>query len=264
MKRLVYTCVFAVLAVTAGLAADVFSQLHITPEDAKQAVSGAVLTGLPSNSFGSAAFKAAPATVRVALVDGAVTWMKSYVASAEFKRDYLHMRDTVKPQPPVFKGTPEDEAKASAPQDPLKDPDTQKMLAALPADQRKQVEDSLKQMTAIIAQQNTPEAQQRRLQMIKADRANRTQTYQTELAKWQKDYPEDPRPLVVRRLHEFLDLSATVDFNAQTSGPNHTGSFVKPEYQAQSDQWKLCFRAGKEATTAARTAVQTWLKELGG
>ena len=38
--------------------------------------------------------------------------------------------------------------------------------------------------------------------------------------------------------------------------------FVNPAYQAKSAQWKTCYRAGKQATTAARAAVQAWLKEL--
>ena len=163
----------------------------------------------------------------------------------------------------MFKGTPEDEAKIAV-QDPMKNPDTQKMLATLSPDQRKQVEESLKQMAAALARQQTPEAEQRRVQMIKAQRANETATYQTRLATWQQDFPDDPRPLVIRRLHEFLDLSASVDFNGRTTGPTHTGSFVNPAYQSKPDQWKLCFRAGKDGTTAARTAAQAWLKELGG
>ncbi|MGH9410218.1 MAG: hypothetical protein ACRD1V_12275 [Vicinamibacterales bacterium] len=264
MKRITLVAVAVCAMVGAVLAADVFSELHITPADAKEAVNGALTSGLPGSVFGTAAFKAASPTARVAIVNAGVAWIKSYAASPEFKQAYLQMRDRIKPQPPVFKGTPEDELKATAPKDPLQDPDTQKMLASLPPDQRKQVEENLKGMAAMIAQQQTPQAQQMRLQAIKADRANETQRYQTDLAKWSKDYPEDSQPLVIRRLHEFLDASADVDFNAQTKGPNHTGSFLNPAYESKPDRWKLCFRAGKDATTAARTGVQAWLTELGG
>lgn len=264
MKRFVLVLVFACAAGAAGLAADVFSLLHMDPANAKEIVSGALASGLPGSVYGVAAFKAASPATRVAIVNAGVAWMKSYVASPEFKQTYLQMRDKVKPQPPTFKGTPDEEAKASAPKDPLKDPNTQKYLAQLPPAQRKAVEDAYKQMEPMIAQQQTPEAQQQRVQMIKAQRANQTQSYQNDLAKWQKDYPVDPRALVIRRLHEFLDVSGTVDFNAQTKGPNHTGSFVNPAYESKPDQWKMCFRAGKDATLAARTDVQAWLKELGG
>ena len=37
-----------------------------------------------------------------------------------------------------------------------------------------------------------------------------------------------------------------------------------PAYERKPGQWKMCYRAGKEATAAARAAVQAWLKELGG
>lgn len=264
MKRLCLAAI-AVWAIGAtAMTVDVFSDLHISPADAKDLVSGAVTTGLPASVFGVAGFKAATPAARAAMVNAGVAWLKSYVASAEFKQRYLQSRDTIKPQAPVFKGTPEDEAKAAAPQDPLKNPDTQKMLAALPPDQRKQVEESLKQMAAVVAQQQTPAAQQQRVQMITAQRANETQAYQKQLATWQQDFPADPHALVIRRVHEFLDMSATVDFTAQTTGPNHTGSFVNPAYESKPAQWKLCFRAGKDATTAARTAAQAWLKDLGG
>jgi hypothetical protein len=40
--------------------------------------------------------------------------------------------------------------------------------------------------------------------------------------------------------------------------------FDREEFQSKSSQWKMCYRAGPEATGAARTAVQAWLKDLGG
>ncbi|HEY3884173.1 MAG TPA: hypothetical protein VGL62_03110 [Vicinamibacterales bacterium] len=264
MKRIILAAVAVCAIAGAALAADVFSDLHITPADAKQAVNGALTSGLPGSVFGAAAFKAASPATRVAIVNAGVAWVKSYAGSPEFKQAYLQMRDRIKPQPPVFKGTPEDELKADAPKDPAKDPDTQKMLASLPPDQRTQMEETMKNVSAMIAQSQTPQAQQMRLQAIKADRANKTQQYQTDLARWSKEYPEDPKPLLIRRLHEFLDVSADIDFSAQTNGPNRTGSFLNPAFESKPDRWKLCFRAGKEATMTARTAVQAWLKELGG
>jgi hypothetical protein len=32
----------------------------------------------------------------------------------------------------------------------------------------------------------------------------------------------------------------------------------------QRGQWKMCYRAGKEATAIACAAAHAWLKELGG
>jgi hypothetical protein len=75
----------------------------------------------------------------------------------------------------------------------------------------------------------------------------------------EKKYPSDPAELVKKRLTDFLAVSATVDFDAETDGAR---MFVKPEYEKKSSQWKMCFRAGREVVQAAREEAQKWLNEL--
>ena len=74
----------------------------------------------------------------------------------------------------------------------------------------------------------------------------------------EKRFPADAKELIKQRLTEFLEVSATVDFDAQLNG----SMFANPTYEAKSQQWKMCFRAGKAVVTAAREEAQTWLKEL--
>lgn len=74
----------------------------------------------------------------------------------------------------------------------------------------------------------------------------------------EKKYPSDPREMIRKRLQEFLDLSATVDFDATTV----SGRFENPAYEAKSNQWKMCYRAGKPVVEAARAEAQAWLGEL--
>jgi hypothetical protein len=38
--------------------------------------------------------------------------------------------------------------------------------------------------------------------------------------------------------------------------------FVNNDYERKPPEWKLCFRAGKEATAAARVFASDWLAEL--
>jgi hypothetical protein len=111
---------------------------------------------------------------------------------------------------------------------------------------------------------NTPEMRQLQLNSIKASREQETKDYEKALAAWQRDFPENPNGAIARRLHEFLDLSATVDFNAKLIPQGSIMLFENSAYQNKPEQWKLCYRAGKEATAAARTAAQAWLKEIGG
>lgn len=79
-------------------------------------------------------------------------------------------------------------------------------------------------------------------------------------AKNEKNYPPDAVDMVKKRLNDFLEISATVDFDAEVSG----GMFVNPEYQKKSSWWKMCYRAGKDVVAAAREEAQKWLDELNG
>ena len=142
--------------------------------------------------------------------------------------------------------------------------DSKKALAALPAAQRAQIEEAMKAAQAIIAQQNTPEMRKIRLDGIKAERAERTKQYEQELATWKRDYPESAAPVIAKRLREFLAASADVDFSAKLVSREGRMVFENAAYEQKPSQWKMCYRAGKEATGAARAAVQAWLKELGG
>jgi len=73
---------------------------------------------------------------------------------------------------------------------------------------------------------------------------------------------KDYKSIIVKQLKQFLDLSATVDFTAQTMQKGNKIVFVNPAYEAKSSAWKLCFRSGKEAVTGARKFAQQWLNEL--
>jgi hypothetical protein len=38
--------------------------------------------------------------------------------------------------------------------------------------------------------------------------------------------------------------------------------FANEDYEGKPAEWKICFRAGKEATEAARAFARSWLTEL--
>lgn len=73
---------------------------------------------------------------------------------------------------------------------------------------------------------------------------------------------KDPNAQLRKRLQAFLDASAEVDFEAQLQGTGSYRTFVKPEYESRPPVWKMCFRAGPEATQAARSFAEAWIKEL--
>jgi len=265
--RRVNGCVAA--AALAGLigsgvyAADVLSQLGITQARAEDAVGAVLNYGLANPGLPSAAFKAMSPSTRAGVATAGVAWVRSYISSAEFRKMYAQLREGRKPSPPEYKTTPEEELKAQAPKT-ASDADMQKMLATLSPEQRKEVEATMKRVAAQLAAMDTPENRNLRLDAIKSEREQRQKRYEEEVVNWQKALPVDPKPLIIERLKAFLALSADVDFGAATTSSGGRVAFVKPEYERKPESWKLCFRAGKEATMAARAGVEAWLKTLAG
>ena len=73
---------------------------------------------------------------------------------------------------------------------------------------------------------------------------------------------KDPNVTLKRRLQSFLDATADVDFEAEIKGEGGSRRFVDKQYEARPPEWKMCFRAGKEASDAARAFAKGWLEEL--
>lgn len=96
--------------------------------------------------------------------------------------------------------------------------------------------------------------------MLKQNWEQENRNYQEGLAAWEAQYPPSPDAMIKMRLKYFLELSATVDFNAKLSkGPYGKMVFVNQEYESKSADWKLIFRSGKESVEAARAVAKEWL-----
>jgi len=72
--------------------------------------------------------------------------------------------------------------------------------------------------------------------------------------------PADPVVLVRNRLKEFLEDSATVNFDAKLNG----GVFTDPVYESKNQKWKMYYRAGKPVIEAAQDEIKKWLDRVGG
>jgi len=205
------------------------------------------------------AFVALPTAARVTVVHDGLAWARAYVDSEAFKSAYDRRRDNQKPEAPALTGTVDDELKAKQDEQKKQLDQSRAMLAQLPADQRASMEAVFKQSEA---QMSDPKYVAMLRQSIEADRAKQQKDYESSLADWQRDYPPDPKVLVARRLQAFMTLSATVDFAAKTEGTGTSKTFSNPDDQEKPSDWKMCYRAGKDAIDAARAAVTDWLKVL--
>lgn len=258
----------AALGITVALAAaDILAQLGVTAAAAKEALMSGVDSGWLNYGLATPAFKKAPTALRVQLAEGAVAWAKTYTASPEFKAAYAKLRGSRKPEAPAFEGTPEQEL-AKQREQQAKDQakgaeDMKKAMASMAPEQRKQMEEAMAQAAAMMKQMDTPEMRKMMLDGLRMQRESKAAEYKTDMAKWQEDFPENPAPVLAKRLKTFLDMSATVDFDAKLVQKDGKMHFVNADYESKPSEWKLYYRAGKEPVAAARAAVQAWMKELG-
>jgi hypothetical protein len=86
--------------------------------------------------------------------------------------------------------------------------------------------------------------------------------HQEDLARWNEEFPADPNVVIARRLRRFLEVSGSVDFNAKLEKKDDRMRFAETRYEEKPADWKLYYRAGRPAVTAAQAAVRAWLKEL--
>lgn len=84
-----------------------------------------------------------------------------------------------------------------------------------------------------------------------------------ELTRWKTDYPESPNTHLKAYLGKFLTETKDIDFKAALkAAPGGRMKFVNPTYEMRPSYWKMCFRAGPEATAAVRQYVAEWHASL--
>src|SRR5947208_623600 len=148
MRRVVSLGLTICCAAAGLFAADILSQVGVSSEYAKEKAVSVVSEGLAYGSgITTKAIKAASPAARAEMATTGIAWMKSYVASPEFKQAYAKTRADAKPDPPSFTGTPEDELKIQQTKDADGNAELQKALAMLPPDQRKQAEEAMKALS---------------------------------------------------------------------------------------------------------------------
>ncbi|MEI6669240.1 MAG: hypothetical protein WCP29_13890 [Acidobacteriota bacterium] len=262
-KTLSAVALLVALGVGVAWAADLWGRLGITEAQAKTESVQALAGGnVPFYLAAKAVMAAAPAARATLVVEG-LTWIKSFVGSAEFKNAYGTLRQERKPSPPAKKGTPDDQAKAQQEEQRKGLEESRKALALLPPDQRKEMEAVLKQMEAELKKSAAdPKMQALNRELAAAGDKDEQDQYKTRLAEWENAYPAEPSTLVANRLRQFLDVCGDVDFAAKLTKADGKMRFADQKYQEKSSEWKLCFRAGRETLEATRGFAKTWLGEL--
>ena len=256
---------FAVCAVVgAAWAQSAVTRLGVAENNAHQLVLSAMRGGYGFYGNASKSFLALGPSARAMAVNDVVAWAKAYVKSDAFKQAWAKEREDAKPKAPVVSGTTDDAVKSYDAQVQKQIDDLKKAAASMQPDQRKVMEETIKQITAQMeASAKDPSQQALKKQAIEGERTGDQTRYQSDLKKWQEDFPVDPSPVIAQRLRDFLTMSADVNFDAKVINRDGRKYFADEQYEHKPEEWKICFRAGREATSAARSAATAWLAQLG-
>jgi hypothetical protein len=210
-------------------------------------------------------YSAASPTVRAAFVKNALGWVKTYTESAAFKADYDKRRAEAKPTLPASKGTPDEQYTKYLEDQKKSIVDMKANVAKMSPDMQKQMQPIIQQAQASMEKMSKdPQTAAIMKQSYVQDAETTQKNYQHSVAEYDAKFPADSRVLIAKRLRDFLEMSRDVAFDAKLA--NAGGGimrFADPNLESKSDQWKLCFRAGKEPVDAARAFAMDWLKQLG-
>ena len=254
--RAVAVLLFAGVAL---MAADPLAQLGISPKEAGEQLMSAITSGNTPYGPWLKAYKKLSSAARGTVAQDVMAWAKATTASPAFRTAYSTYRTSQKPEAPAFDGSVDAEFKRMQEARAAELAQTRKSFAALPAEQRKELEEIMKQSETMM---KSPDMLKSMRDGIVSARQDQQERYQRALVDWQTAYPESPQPLVAKQLHRFLDASADVDFAATLVASGGSMRFANPQYESQSSDWKMCYRAGREAVGAARAAATTWIKEI--
>jgi hypothetical protein len=252
-------------AAPAQTGTDALTRLKITPADAGESVLDMLRIGRAYHREVYRTFKALVAGDRAGVVKSGLAWIRSYTASSEFSAKYASFRNENKPEPPEAVQTVEAYFTKQKKDLEAQFADSRKAMASMDAETKKTLEAGFKQMIdQITAMEKDPAQREMIGQMLENQRSEGKSEYEESLAAWNRDFPENPKTLIAVRIRAFLEISEDVDFNAKLVKRNALWIFANEEYEAKSQDWKLCYRAGREATTAARAFLQKWLADLEG
>ncbi len=253
----------AVSLSAASPGADVLARLGLTPAAAGEGILEALVSGTPYSGAAMKAFKALPAASRAATVSAGLGWIKAYAGSGEFAAAYSAWREKERPAPPAPRPAADEQMKKMKADMEKSIAEMRKGMAAMDADTRKTMEGVIQEMRAQMERMaSDPQQREYMRQATELTAAEDKKRQEEELQEWERRYPADPRALIKKRINDFLVMSAGVDFTAKLTPRGEHMVFVNGDYERKPPEWKLCFRAGKEATAAARVFAGDWLAEL--
>ena len=241
---------------------DFLKQLGLTKEQADEKISNSLLGG-GLDYYGIKNLKKILTNDRAAVVKDLATYARQFANSPEYVKQYAAMKEENKPEAPKLE-TPEEMRKNMIRAAKEGVQQSEESLKKAPAEMK-----SIFEKTLEAAKQNLKMAEDPNNKYIKAYTQNYAasgkhmkESYARLLQDWEAKYPSNHLLYVKGRLQQFLEATDDVDFDAQLTERGGVKYFVKPDYERKGSQWKMAFRAGKEAVSAARSFAQQWMTEI--
>lgn len=211
---------------------------------------------------GTRAFLKLPRSARASAATGLFAWARSHVNTPEFTAKYNQHRRNVIPSTRQYDLTVEQAVKQEIDQQLAGLQQAKQLAAKLPLEERGGMLEQIAEMEKSL---KNPDFIKQMQEQLKQQRAEESGLDATDAKTAEERLPADPRTLFARRLREFLDATADVNFETRTisltGGPDGI-EFIDPKVRGKHWMWHEAVIVGPEATAAARAAAQTWLKEL--
>ena len=256
----------AVLAAGMGASqggSDVLAKLGLTPASAQEGMLDALASGNAYSAAAIKAFKALSPSARAEIVRAGLAWVKARVESADFKMAYAKMREDEKPASPEVRQSADDQLKQQKADMEKSIAETEKAMANMDAETRKSLTEAIKQMRKQMDEmEKNPEMMGMMRQGVEMQKAEDQKQFQERTKAWEENFPADPKGLIAKRIREFLKMSEDIDFAAKLVPSGDRMKFADERYEGKPSEWKMLFRAGKEATEAARAFATSWLAEI--
>ncbi len=248
--------------VTVAAAQDHLANLGITPGRAREAVFDSFVAGTISLAGESTVFTAATPAVRVAMVNFALTLARTFSETDDFKRRYADHREANGPEP--LPEAPSVDAVLRKQRDGFEAQvlEMRKLFDQITPEQRATLEAGWKDMREQLTAMETGPRRAELETALREQYAGLSLERETAMKQLEAVWPADHRALIADRLRHFLEVSADVAYDARLTDKDGKKVFADPALEAKPKEWKLCFRAGKPATDAARAFARTWLSDL--
>lgn len=266
MSRVTHSIVlvtsFTVMAGAALGAQNHLAQLGISEGRAREAVFDSFLTDTISIAGNSDVFTSAAAPARVALVNFALSLARAFAESDEFKRRYADHREANGPDPlPPPPSADEVLARQRAGFEEQVD-QMRKLFDQITPAQRVTLEEGWEDMRRQLTEMESGPRRAELDRVLQQQYAALARERDMAIKQLDTIWPPDHRTLVANRLRHFLEVSKDVAYDARLIDRDGRKVFADPALEARPKEWKMCFRAGKPATDAARAFAQRWLKDL--